>query len=100
MFLRAFPPAKTSKEILYLFRIAFAAGAVRLSARATNLDVFKCAVATCVIVLASAYVASYIVINLFHIIPSERYCVPKASKYARYLTKGGIWLTMLLRRNT
>lgn len=39
------------------------------------------------IILALTYVASYIVINVFHIIPSAGYFAQDASNYSKVLTK-------------
>ena len=64
-----FPPPFKG-YILNLFGIAFAASAVYLIASAADLNVFKRAVATTVIVLTGCYVASYIVIYVFHKITS------------------------------
>lgn len=56
--------------MLDLFGIAFTASAFRLIAGATYLNMVKSAVATAVVVLAVCYVASYIVIYVFHKITS------------------------------
>ena len=64
-----FPPPFKG-YILNLFGIAFAASAVYLIASAANLNVFKGAVAAAVIILTVCYVASYIVIYVFHKITS------------------------------
>ena len=64
-----FPPPFKG-YILNLFGIAFATSAVNLIASAANFNVFKRAVATAVIILAGCYVASYIVIYVFHKITS------------------------------
>ena len=64
-----FPPSFKG-YILNLFGIAFAASAIYLIASAADLDVFKRAVAATVIVFTGCYVASYIVIYVFHKITS------------------------------
>lgn len=47
----------------------------------------KRAVAAGVIVLAGRYVASYIVVNVFHTIPSESNFAQKSAIYSKLLTK-------------
>ena len=59
---------------LNLFGIAFTAGTFAHAASAAYLDVVKRAVATCVIVLATCYVAGNFGINVFHISPPNLFC--------------------------
>lgn len=83
--MRTFPPAKGNR--LNFFGIAFAAGAIRTTARASYLDVSESAVAARMVILAAGNVASYILINVFHIKPSESYFARKIIKYSLPLTK-------------